>query len=1258
MQTSPDGKRQKQASQGSGLFGSGFGAKSDGGSSFNSPAVSAPAQPASNPFQLGTTSNATGASPFSGSLSSFGAKVEASAASGFQANSVSAPASNPFQFGGNKTADASSSSLFSPFSKPTETAVTKPSTGFGQTAESPASPAFSIVNKPAETPAANPFGGFAKTTETPASKPSGPFGQGVESASPKPFTGLGTGTDAPAASPFNMFGQKTATSAPASTSSGQPTTTPTSNAFGTLFGQKPSAAPSESPFTQTTQTSAPSLFSGLKTSTAPASGSSTVSAQSSNPFNTSSGPSVFATTAPVNQSPSPFFSPFGKDTAAPAASTTENAPTTQPKTPPPQQSPQVSFTPAGEPKSSGFSIFSKPNDASTTASPSKTTPFASTSFNNDKPNSQPSEASTMPALTGFTASQPAAKPFSSLNQSVGTPPAQDTGLQTQSNSGSMFQNRSNAQSSASTTGSLPKLPMVKPMPGISNPLDFNPEQQPPEGLDEYESQRWRLTSALHSLNLAFLEKLRSAHPLADWTQLSKWHFDLSSAISAKIIELRKERALALGVTGTESSLSVKRKVEHEPEETRAETGTPSKKQRNTESATANIFANALSKSAGPGLSSGGVSAVTAAPKQNFSASTTAAPLFSLGNASSANAAPSKSLFGEKSSAPNAASGPSFSFNKTATPPAPTGFSAAPATFNSSSSGSAPAAPSAPVFSPFSSSAPAPGSSAKPPAVESASSNDGASKAGLPKFSVAAGQSVFSQFAKKAEETEAKLMQKAKDEDWDSDEESEEQWEARYRREQAEKKAKAKEKTATSAPSFMFQPSSNASSDAESTTSSIFAPKPTNGQSKSLLANSTTNAGSGNTSNGLFSSRNGSPSSVFDAPPPPVSGSHNIFGHISSGPESGDQDETEDEEGTEEATEGVTEEATEESGGDSQAGKTSGSTTSSRPATALNGSTSQSEEESFEDVMRQKKQEKLGQTASAVDKPTSGPPKKSLFERITRDPPADKEAATTEESNATLKTPAKSNPFASLTPGFKFTSPTTFGGDQTFKPNQEIKFSQSTGSNVLGSGSSAASPFSFSSNTNKATGINFSFGQPASSSATPSLLAPSTPATGAVSAFGTPVPSRAHTPFSADESSKQADDEEGANDAQVALYTDLTDEERAQYDTLFHTEIANAKELVTNEESKATEWKSRAKGPLWILKNKKTGVALFRMRILPSGSMPVNCNILPKISAKAEKKMVKTPYAKVGGAIGQYVIMFRTPELAKEFADVHNANAPK
>lgn len=181
---------------------------------------------------------------------------------------------------------------------------------------------------------------------------------------------------------------------------------------------------------------------------------------------------------------------------------------------------------------------------------------------------------------------------------------------------------------------------------------------------------------------------------------------------------------------------------------------------------------------------------------------------------------------------------------------------------------------------------------------------------------------------------------------------------------------------------------------------------------------------------------------------------------------------------------------------------------------------------------------------------------------------------------------------------------------------------------------------------------FDFGK--AGSATPSA-APSAPPSVPPSVFS----SRATTPFSdpnTSDNNTENEEDEASKGEQLDL-SNLTEEEKAQNEVLFYTEKAIAQRQVDKGSGKT--WEKFARGPLWILKNKETDKALVRMR-LPSGTTPVNYNILPKIKASVSGASGKMVLAAQPGDAGKPTSLFfslKSADVAEEFSTVYNNNHP-
>jgi hypothetical protein len=340
-----------------------------------------------------------------------------------------------------------------------------------------------------------------------------------------------------------------------------------------------------------------------------------------------------------------------------------------------------------------------------------------------------------------------------------------------------------------------------------------------------------LTLQLQQLNERYRAKLGSLSSSADWSALSLWHHQHSSAIKKKIDAAKKQRAAEKGITGHESVLSTKRKVNEEPQD--SYNVSPSKRSRPTEApatpapqsttpapkfnppatATSNIFAKAINNK--PSASS--------EQTNMFAPKTTLAPA-------------------DEPAKPNSHPPSSMPFGSVATP---TSLSAFKPTSNASSSGSV----------------------------------------GFKPVTTGGGGGFASQFAATAktyEQLAAERKKKAMDEDYDSDDETKEEWSARYDKQEAERIAKEKA-AAAAAPAFSL-PAFGKTPDTSTPASNPFASmaKPASGTSTPGLF------GSRPASPALSTT-----GSVFAAPSTAQTPSSNIFGHLSSAASSNGQDESDD-----------------------------------------------------------------------------------------------------------------------------------------------------------------------------------------------------------------------------------------------------------------------------------------------------------------------------------------------------------------------------
>jgi hypothetical protein len=472
---------------------------------------------------------------------------------------------------------------------------------------------------------------------------------------------------------------------------------------------------------------------------------------------------------------------------------------------------------------------------------------------------------------------------------------------------------------------------------------------------------------------------------------------------------------------------------------------------------------------------------------------------------------------------------------------------------------------------------------------------------------------FAQQAKSAEQLAAERKAKAKLEDYDSDEETYEEWSARYDAAEAARKEAESQGPQTSHEFKGF--SLSKTTGATPKASAPFSASKSSGSTSLFTSGAATPVPS--TAGGL---------SVFNSPSAAASPSSNIFGHLSSNASSNNQDDSdEDEQDGDEHQDNRDADKSENTG---------------RPDTTDTAS------------------------EGAEQKDGTATPKPSLMSRITRDPPSND--ATGASGTETPQNPFKYFDFASAGSKTAPPKPSAFAGDQTFKPGTPIKFGAST----TESGDTNKPLFNFQPATPSSaeTGAKpgpFSFlSNSAGPSSKPSFLAPNAGQSGAGSVASSVFSSRATTPMSdAATSDKDStaqgageEDEEGTSGPQLDL-SDLTEDEKKEYEVLFHSKQALAKHQTGTGSDKT--WKNFARGPLWVLKNKETGKALVRMR-LPSGATPVNFNILPKIASSVagkSKTMVLASRPGTDGKPSPVYFVVKTSEEAAQFSSAFNANMP-
>ncbi|KAH6878700.1 hypothetical protein BKA58DRAFT_409123 [Alternaria rosae] len=729
----------------------------------------------------------------------------------------------------------------------------------------------------------NPFGGLGQNNTTSAASSGGMFGAtssaptggmfGTSSAAPSSGGMFGTSTAASSGGMFGtssaatsggMFGTSSAapggiTAAPASTpftfgaaatTASNTTSTPATSGIFSGFGNS----------TQSTAPSQPSTFGGFganaqkedapKQAAVPQNnmfGGFGSNAQKTEGLGTSAQgtPNATATaTAPVSnlfnfganaQKSDSTTNPFANLPTAENKSSGAAAPTSMfSSLKKPEES--GSSLPADTPKSnpSGFSIFGANKDTGAA------TPFSTP---------QPAKTTDVEKSQGgmFTAAQP--KTSSGLFSQTFQPES--------NNSSNLFQKPQSSFPPSSTSASNPFASL--PKPSTDRPNLFSASKEPsqsspapatsifnemPKVPKVHVPKDWAvpgaisdLTAQLQMLNEKYRQQLSNLPPTADWSSVSLWHYQHAVDIKKKIDNVKKQRAAGRGITGNESSLSTKRKVNDDSHEVRDPS--PSKRARATEA------------SAGP------------TPQLSASTPKLSAPATATSNMFA-------KAIGNKPSTPAPASSASLFAPKTAEKPATEPSQPAASTTGFGFKPSIPATNGAET---------AAASSGFKPSFGASSTSTSGSTGFKPNFGSAPAGGFMAQFTKTAktyEELAAERKKKAMDEDYDSDDETKEEWSARYDKAEAERLAKEKEIAAST--KFVLPGSTSGSTSPKE--------NPFTGLLKPKSGVSTPKAPSPAPSTGS--------QSIFNASNSQAS-SPNIFGHLS-GPSSSNQEESDDDDG--------------------------------------------------------------------------------------------------------------------------------------------------------------------------------------------------------------------------------------------------------------------------------------------------------------------------------------------------------------------------
>ena len=689
----------------------------------------------------------------------------------------SAPASN--MFGANTTAPTNNT--FGAASGTPTSSAFPPSNMFNTTSASSNSifntnsaPSSNVFGATGSAPSSNMFGGASASQNNAAPAQNNTFGSNTQNGAQQE-TQNPTAT-APTQNTFTFGTQSNATSAAAGNAFGslpKPADSSASFTFGAHAQEKTPS--SNNPFAAIklpAETPKPSLFSNVQASQ-PAAGASSETPK----------PNLFASlsTGPTTTN-SPGFNFLGaaqkkeSDAAAEKAAepVIEKAPEAkkynlfsalskpQPAKTADAEKPKASLFSAQPKISTGmFSQNSQPQtkNASSTFKPAP-------SFSGSKSQAVSSAEASQGSTTQAAPVKEVSDPFSKL-------PAASTDRP------NLFSPAKQAPAPASGSSSLSALTGATELPKIPKahvPQEWNAATlSAPQDGDSLFHLICNLTAQLQQLNEKYRAKLGNLSATADWSALSLWHHQHSSALKKKIDIAKKQRANAKGITGNEATVT-KRKVSDESPENRD--ASPSKRARPAETP------------------------ATPTPQPSASSVKLNPPATATSN-----------LFAAALKKPSAPSETSDKFapmpTQSSAPATTGGFKPTPATASTNGGGGfkpTPAPASASSVGGFKPSVPS-GSGGFKPTV---SSGGGAWAA------------QFAQSAKTLEELAAERKKKAKDEDYDSDDETEEEWSARYDQEEAERIAK--EKAAIAAAKGFSMPTSSKPT-ASSSTNGLFGSRP-------------------------------------------------------------------------------------------------------------------------------------------------------------------------------------------------------------------------------------------------------------------------------------------------------------------------------------------------------------------------------------------------------------------------------------------------
>ncbi|KAL5384996.1 hypothetical protein DPSP01_005096 [Paraphaeosphaeria sporulosa] len=1137
------------------------------GQSSQTPAFGASQNNESTPVSGGLFSNNnTSTSAPSGGLFSTKSTTQSNMFGGFSSNanaSTAAPASpfgNPFD----KVMDASTPFQLGASTQPTTAAQDNASTpqplfgGFG-------SPAPSNANSQA---LSTPFGSNAATTGG-----STPFGA---SKSGFIFGAQSNGLNAPTTS---IQGETTATPAFsfANSLANAATPAPSTNLFGN-FGTSTQA---------TSGTPAPVSFGGFgqvsqaQSPSVPIPPSTPLSDFFSKPQEQAQPTGPIATPLSKKQ-PSKVQGSSTLDDQSAEASHEEPAKTDTPAQPSPKQTPS-DIQPAQSEQSAAnpFASLSSSVPASNSTKTSLFTPL--------KPAASTSDSS---SNSIFAAMKPAATTFDSTTNSIFTPakPAAPTTKPASTGTASSEKKPSNDAAALQ-------------IPKVAVPSSWTVPTKDSADLREH-------IQLLEQINDIYRAKIVQLPARADWSALSRWHFQESSKLKKKIDDIKKQAAAVKGITGEESILSTKRKTDDS-----AQLDSPFKKARSGEAPT-------TPKASAPVLPS--TTPKVNPPSKSFNLFANASTQQSSNDSSQAKATEDQDSVSQVGFKPNFG---------TSTSSGATGFMP---NFGTSSSSNAPGF--------------------KPSFGASSKTGGSGSSGFLGQFGGKTKEQLLEERMKKA--LEEGYESPTTSEEAEGDYETREQYMARWKKEENERQAAldaaANDTKLTFAPTTTSKNSNApifkltaASSNAASSSDGIVASQ---------------GFASGASTPGFLGSRVGSPApsaegarSVLDTPLGAQTPSSNLFGHLSAA-SSRHQDDSDDEADDE----AVAIPSVEEESKKRKLGNT--------------GNADSESSGTLEESIRRKKPATQTSNLTNSDTEQETPNKGlSLADRMTRDPsmtaPGEEAGLPSLNSvNSKLyningsQTPAAKSAFkfdfdsaaAKAAPQSAPPKQNIFAGDQTFKPGAPILFGSSTNS-MFKITPPTPSPVSSSEPTTappKAVNSPFSFLSAAPSAATSAMS------------------SRAATPASdADASAAEGaavNEEEALNQVESDKSV-LTTQEKDDYDVLFEAEQVIVNKQVRKEGAPKAEWQKIANGRLWILRSKADKHVILRLR-MKSGAVRVNYRIPSASALKASimganmtQVLAREPTMKDGKAgIEIYIFAFNhkdkttKQELAQKFTDTYNS----